>query len=381
MGSLWAKPTWYEVAGVTALAVWTVTLADTADRVLLATSLGVVSALALLLRRTAPLLPMPVVLVGMLASASVAGRPSPDDPYLLMLIWASYSAGRHASPRYQPWVAFNVLVFVALTAPDAKTASDVVFPFIFAGVPWLAGLALQLADRRAHRAEVKADALTSEMLTVAGRAEVDERLRIARELHDVMGHTLTGLSLQLQALRRRAAGGRQVTELDLLVVESTTTELLGDVRRLVGLLKSDADAARRPLPGVDDLESLVQSGARHGQRVQLTMTGEPRPLPPTLSTAIFRICQESLANAAHHGGDGLVSVQVDWTTESLSLAVQNPLQHAGASNGAAPLVHGHGLAGMRERAELLGGSFRATRDVSLWTVSVDIPTPALPVVS
>jgi signal transduction histidine kinase len=381
MERLWKRPTWYEIAGVTALAVWTITLSDAADRVALAAAFGVAAALSLLLRRSVPLLPMATVLTCMLASDALAGRPAPDDPYLLMLIWASYSAGRHAALRYLPWVAFFVLALIGLTASEADTTSDLLFPVVFVGVPWLAGLALQLEVGRARRAEGKADALTAEILTVAGRAEVDERLRIARELHDVMGHTLIGLSLQLQTLRRGAAAGQPINETDLRLAEDTTGELLVDIRRLVGLLKSDVDAARRPLPGVEDLDELVRGGTRHGQDAVLTMVGDPRPLPPALSTALFRICQEALANAAHHGADGPVRVRLEWAPESVSLVVRNGLRATSAGDDESPPREGHGLLGMSERAELHGGTLRITKSAQLWTVSAHLPTPAMQVVS
>ncbi len=255
------------------------------------------------------------------------------------------------------------------------------FPFIFAGVPWLAGLALQLATSRAQRAESKADDLASQMLTVAGRAEVDERLRIARELHDVMGHTLTGLSLQAQTLRRRVAAGKALAEADVRTVEATTNELLTDVRRLVGLLHSDTDDERRPLPGIGDLETLVGQSARHGQQVELMVRGEPRPLPPALSTSLFRICQEALSNAGRHGGGGTVSVEVTWASDSVLLEVRNTLRGAAPESASLDWPGGHGLAGMRERAELHGGRFRVTQDEHTWKIDVVMPTPALQAVT
>lgn len=377
MKRLWTRPTWYEIAGVTALAVWAVTLADEADHSALAAALGIASASSLLLRRSVPLLPLAVTLTCLLTSATLAGYPGPDDPYLLALVWASYSAGRHAPPRSQPWPAFMVLLFVALTSPGAQAPGDIVFPFMFAGVPWLAGLALQLATNRAQRAESKADDLASQMLTVAGRAEVDERLRIARELHDVMGHTLTGLSLQAQALRRRVAAGKPLAEADVRTIETTTNELLTDVRRLVGLLHSDSDDERRPLPGIGDLETLVGQSVRHGQQVELIVRGEPRPLPPALSSSLFRICQEALSNAGRHGGGGTVWVEVTWASDSVLLEVRNDLRVAVPDDASLAWPGGHGLPGMRERAELHGGRFRVTQDERTWKIDVVMPTPAL----
>lgn len=380
MRTLWTRPTWYEVAGVTALAVWAVTLADAADRIALAAVLGVGAALSLLLRKSVPLVPLPVVLACLVATDAVAGFPGPDDPYLLMLVWASYSVGRHAAVRYQPWPAFLILLFVALTAPEARTAGDVLFPFFFAAVPWLAGLALQLSTARAQHAERRAGDLAAEMLTVAGRAEVDERLRIARELHDVMGHTLTGLSLQAQTLRRRAAAGESVSESDLRTIEGSANALLSDVRRLVGLLNEDAGDPRGPLPGADDLESLVRLGAGPGQVVTLATSGEPQPIPPALSTTLYRMCQEALTNAARHGAPGTVAVEVTWSEGWVQLEVSNPVVGEGATDESLASA-GNGLRGMRERAALHGGRLQLSQRDDRWTVTVSMPTPVSQVVT
>jgi signal transduction histidine kinase len=243
------------------------------------------------------------------------------------------------------------------------------------GLPWVGGLALQLGAARAHQAESRAEVLNSEILDTAARAEAQERLRIAREMHDVIGHSLTGLSLHAQVLRRRAEAGQDVRAGDLRALEAMAQELLTEVRGMVGLL-SDSATPLRPAPSLDDLPELVALGTRPGQELAFRVDGDPRAIPPAISASALRIAQECLTNARRHGGDGPVDLVVTWSPRSVEVESTNPLPAAPSRPEPGP---GHGLLGMRERARVHGGHVQVDATHERWHVRATLPTPVVEV--
>jgi signal transduction histidine kinase len=192
----------------------------------------------------------------------------------------------------------------------------------------------------------------------AERAVVEERNRIARELHDVIGHSVSVMTVQASAVRRRLNPEQHVERQALETVEAVGREALGEMRRMVGVLR-DRDAGgggdREPPPGLAQLDRLVEKFRTAGLPVQLSVSGQPRPLAPGLDLTAYRLVQEGLTNALRHAVDpGCADVSIAYHEEHLDVAVRD--DGVGAQPGAEA---GHGLLGMRERVAVYGGQLIA----------------------
>jgi signal transduction histidine kinase len=241
----------------------------------------------------------------------------------------------------------------------------------------LAGLLLGL-NRRDHRLRAeqsavllaKADQLREEQATVAA---LGERARIAREIHDVLAHSLGALALNIQAARAVLTDqhdeARAVEILDQ--AQRMATDGLGETRRAVHALRGET----LPLPeGLAELSAAHQR--RHGARVTFEVSGAPRPLPPDAGLAITRTAQEALVNTAKHAPHQPVQLSLDYGEASTSLTVVNHLPENGHGSDGAGLatVNGrYGLTGLRERLLLLDGTLSAGRTGADWVVVAEVP--------
>jgi signal transduction histidine kinase len=310
---------------------------------------------------------------GAFAGLFVASRwMSTDDPFLGLLVMACFLAGRHARLSRQPWAAAGVLLLLSANVFGSVRATDaeVVFPVLLTAGPWLLGLVVQLAMQREHEAARRAAHLEADQATQIRQATAEERLRIARDFHDVVAHEISAVSLQAQLLRRDAEAGRPVTPEQLRDIEQTANRAMHDARRLLGVLRASEPARLDPQPGLTDVDALVSSERALGHVIAMDSRGSTRPVAPALSHAAFRILQESLTNARRHGC-GETRVTVDWLPNELQFVISNPM--TGNPLGAT----GHGLPGMQERAELFGGSMTASSRDGQWVVHVSMPIPVL----
>ena len=204
-------------------------------------------------------------------------------------------------------------------------------------------------DRRLRLAERERD-------LAAREAVVEERARIARELHDAIAHNVSMMVVQAGAERRTLDEGSQTREV-LETVEHIGRSALTEMRRLVGMLRSDGDDPLAPQPGLRDLPTLVTQVREAGLPVELHVDGDPRELPVGLELSAYRIVQEALTNALKHaGGDAHATVRVAYGADSLELEIADDGAGAPVTVGG-----GHGLVGMRERVALYGGRFEAAR--------------------
>jgi signal transduction histidine kinase len=205
-------------------------------------------------------------------------------------------------------------------------------------------------ERRAQIAERERD-------LVAREAVVEERARIARELHDVIAHHVSMIVLQAGAERRVLDGANASTREVLETVERTGRSALTEMRRLLGMLRGDANEPLTPQPGLSDVPVLVSQLREAGLPVELHVEGEPGELPVGIELSAYRIVQEALTNALKHAGEASASVSIRYGSDSLELEIAD--DGAGAS---APVSSGgHGLLGMRERVALYGGRLDAGR--------------------
>ncbi|WP_405619353.1 sensor histidine kinase [Streptomyces sp. NBC_01508] len=220
----------------------------------------------------------------------------------------------------------------------------------------------------------------SDRLVAAERraADLAVRNRLARELHDSVGHALSAVTLQAGAARRvldsDAPGDREFVREALAAIEETTRRTVGELDSVLGLLRRDDEPdAGRDDPSGPTLDALDGLLAHCGVHVALTVEGDVATVPEPVSREAYRITQEGLSNALRHGTAAPVTLHVALSTEKLEITMENPLPAA------EPVVRpggGRGLRGVAERATLLGGHAHAGPDGPLWRLSVALPLPS-----
>jgi len=254
--------------------------------------------------------------------------------------------------------------FVAGFGPKGSPKSTVLFSVVALIVMLLVRRVLGDRERRAQLAERERD-------LAAREAVVEERARIARELHDAIAHNVSMMVVQAGAERRVLDETTGSTKEVLVTIERIGRGALTEMRRLVGMLRSDAGDPLAPQPGLDDLPSLVERVREAGLPVELHVDGNRRELPVGIELSAYRIVQEALTNALKHAGQARASVHVRYGRDSLELEIVD--DGPGAQ---APVVSGgHGLVGMRERVALYGGRLDAgRRPTGGFAVRVLLPT-------
>ena len=189
-------------------------------------------------------------------------------------------------------------------------------------------------------------------MTAADRAVAEERRRIARELHDVVAHSVSVMTVQAGAVRRLLRPDQERERQALEVVEATGRAALTEMRRLVGLLREQGAMPEfSPQPSMRAVDVLVGTIREAGLPVELEIDGEPRELPPGVDLSAYRVIQEALTNALRYAGPAQAWVTVRWREEALELEIANDGRSAPGVGGG-----GHGLTGLRERVALVGGT-------------------------
>ncbi|MGH2968311.1 MAG: sensor histidine kinase, partial [Solirubrobacteraceae bacterium] len=191
----------------------------------------------------------------------------------------------------------------------------------------------------------------------AREAVVEERARIARELHDVVAHAISVIVLQARGGRRMLAEDPDDTRRALDAIEHAGAQALAEMRRLLGMLRqADDELALAPRPSLTRIDELVAQLAATGLPVAVTVEGEPLELPPGIDVSAYRIVQEALTNALKHAGPARAHVTLRYTPDELELVIVD--DGAGTGNGGGS---GHGLAGLRERVAVYGGELESGR--------------------
>jgi signal transduction histidine kinase len=190
------------------------------------------------------------------------------------------------------------------------------------------------------------------------RAVLEERVRIARELHDVVAHHVSVMGVQAGAARRVMARQPDKAEEVLSSIEASSRQAVVELHRLLGFLRraDDQPDELSPQPDLAQLEVLVAQAGQGGLAVELSVEGEQRPLPPTLEVSAYRVIQEALTNALKHSGGTTATVRVGYTDTVLEVEIRDDGK---GPAGGLDNVGGHGLMGMRERIGLHGGHLRA----------------------
>jgi signal transduction histidine kinase len=228
---------------------------------------------------------------------------------------------------------------------------------VFIALPLLLGAAVRSLRERQHELAAQAAELEREREENARRAVLEERVRIARELHDVVAHHVSVMGIQAGAARRVMASRPEQAEAVLSSIEASSRQAVVELHRLLGFLRrADQADELAPQPDLAELPELVAQAGQGRLAVELSVEGDRRPLPRTLEVSAYRVIQEALTNALKHSGGTTARVRVDYTPSALEIEV---LDDGGSSDRAGDSVGGHGLIGMRERVGLHGGHLRA----------------------
>ena len=305
----------------------------------------------------------PVGVLSVVALLFVAGLATGQ---LYVLFWggflpfavAVFSAARYGLGR-EPYVgaalAAAVLLYLDLFVDELQEPGEIIFHWLVTTVVWSFGWGLQRFERRARESSRQAIAAQVNAAERAMAAVIEERTRIARELHDIVAHSVSVMVVQAGAAEQVVEEDPAYTREALRTIRETGSGALSEMRRVVSMLREDDSgspaSALAPQPGLAALSALVDEARALGLEVSLTTVGEPRDLPPGLDLAAYRIVQEALTNVRRHAHASRAEVRLEYDADEIRLQVTDDGQ--GPVNGTAR--QGHGLVGMRERAALYGG--------------------------
>jgi signal transduction histidine kinase len=323
----------------------------------------VATTLSLRWRRRFPLLP-PMVLAGAFgaALATFAARdewPGQPTSLSMLAVWVitAYSVAAYGQ---LPVAVFGLVLTAGMSlfraALDPAIDWDPISS-LFVFIPWGTGLALRRHRRQAAELRELARQVEQEREERARAAVVEERTRIARELHDVVAHSVSVIAVQADAAEAALARDPDRSREPLRVIKETAREALVEMRRLLGILRqAESTLGLAPQPGLQQLGSLVEQTRRAGLPVELAIEGEERPLPPGVDLSAYRIVQEGLTNVRKHAGAARAWVTLRYGDRELDIAVVDDGEAEAKANGP-----GHGLVGIGERVGLLGGELSAGR--------------------
>ncbi|MFL5895015.1 MAG: sensor histidine kinase [Thermoleophilaceae bacterium] len=324
---------------------------------LVAALVTAVATLALALRRRAPLACACVV-------AAAAAVPELFGTLTIQLwgdfvplLIAAYSVTRHGSQRTAAigtGVLAAALLVVELRVPVVGTTANIPFTWIPFLASCAAGRVLQTREQRHADVSDQARRLATERDEKVREAIAEERARIARELHDIVAHSVSVMVVQAGAAEDLLDRDPQRARPPLLSIQESGRQAVADLSRMLGLLRSeDAALARAPQPRTAQLGELLAQMEKVGLPVSLTTEGTPRDLTPGVELAGFRIVQEALTNTLKHAGPATAAVRLRYADDALEIEVVDD-GRGGRVNG-----RGHGLIGMRERVTLYGGTLDA----------------------
>ncbi|QZY29666.1 sensor histidine kinase [Nocardioides coralli] len=325
---------------------------------------ALVMTLPLALRRRSPLASFVLVMLGLnLLTVAQPGFDNDSSALVIAFFVSLYSLGRHAR-GVEAWLGGVALLVVMARFVQSEGGwqqtdlGDIAFLLGFVGAPWAAGFTLRLRQDREAQLNAENEALRREQ----EQAVAEERARIARELHDVVAHAISVTVLQARGARRAMDADPEAVRRALDAIEQTNAAALGDMRRLLAVLRDTepdglhtADGDRAPQPSLAHLDRLVDHVRDSGVPVDVEVTGTRRDLPPGVDLSAYRIVQEALTNVLKHAADARATVRLDYSADELVVTVSDdgipgPL---GAPRG------GHGLIGIRERVSVVGGAVEA----------------------
>lgn len=322
--------------------------------------------------------PVPVLAVAAAGAAWAVAAIGEIYVLTAVSVVCAYTVASRSS-RTTAWTAGTAAALVVYLAAAVVDGQGWDAPESLEDVAWM-GMGVAVGDavrtRQAYVAAIRERAVRAEESRdeEARRRVAEERLRIARELHDIVAHHIALINVQsevaVHVLRQRPDQAEEA----LSHVRQSVRTVLEELSTVLTVLRraDDPELSTEPTPGLTRLAGLLDSVAAAGLRVAHHQDGDARPLPSAVDLAAYRIVQESLTNARKHGGDPVARLRLGYTTTGLTIAVENRVDPA-----ADPGAHtGHGLTGMRERAASVGGTLAAGPDAGgRFAVHAFLPAP------
>ncbi|MGH2736301.1 MAG: histidine kinase [Actinomycetota bacterium] len=314
-------------------------------------SLVLVHSLVLFFRRRAPWI---TFWINLASALGVVLMGLPLVVLALAPLIALYSVSSTVPRRRSAWglgASIATLFAADVIAGWPQDPSTIVGNLLGLFSTWLVGSFVYARQLTLEELEARTRELEAARDELARAAVTDERLRIARELHDVVAHGLSLIAVQsgvgAHVMDEQPEEGRRA----LREIEKASRQALVEMRRLLGMLREGGEANLAPAPGVNALPALVEQVSLAGPQVELQVHGPARPLPPGLDLIAYRVVQEALTNVVKHSGATRARAVLSYSPDHLIIEVVDDGGGAGAPNGI-----GHGLSGMRERVQLFGGS-------------------------
>ncbi|MEV4620804.1 histidine kinase [Asanoa sp. NPDC049573] len=330
--------------------VWAGAVAGSPRPLLAATCL--VGTVATAWHRIAPMAVLVIVLTALaVAPGALGADANAGFAWFVAALAVIVSAAYHAR---RPVVALAVtlgLLTGTVVLETGPVIADIAYACLLGTGGWLAGRTIASRTLRAELSEQRAALAEQEAQWRAGAAVIDERLRIARELHDVIGHSISVMTLHVGGVRRLLGPEHSEQRAALEAVERTGRETLAEVQRLLGVLRGFQLDDSVPAPGLAGAADLLEPARAAGICAQLTVSGDVRPLPAGLDLAAYRIVQEAVTNVLRHAAASRIDCSIEYGPAALELLVVDDGTTRGGTG-----RDGHGHIGMRERAALYGGT-------------------------
>ncbi|GIG86529.1 sensor histidine kinase [Plantactinospora endophytica] len=313
--------------------------------------------------------PLGTLAVNSLAVSTYLVVGYPYGPMLLSYLIAVYTVAAHLPVRRAAvGTAVSLVVLLAHTVVSIRGTPEGLLGLVpgsaWVAVPFAVGATVRVNRQSAAQARIEQ----------ARRLADDERLRIAQEVHDVVGHGLAAINMQAEIALHLLAKRPEQAETALTAISRTSREALDELRVTLSVVRRDAAVERAPVPGLDQVAALTDRLRRSGLPVTLELTGERRPLAVAVDLAAYRVVQESLTNVLRHAGAATAMVRIGYLPAEVTVEVLDT-GHGGA--GVAGPGAGHGLTGMRERIGALGGVLEVgPRPGGGFRVFARLPAPA-----
>ena len=302
----------------------------------------------------------------------------PPDPFTAVfpVLLAVYTCAAYAR-RSLAYIAGGVtlVALVVFNIPDAgRDFGNFASQFVLIGGAWIVGPNPWYRRQQGALLRERAERAEQEREERARLAALEERGRIAREIHDVVAHSVGVVAVQAGAARAVVDRDPEQAREALAAIEGVSRETMSELRRLLGVLREPGeDAGLAPQPGLGRLGQLAEQFRRTGLQVEVTERGGRRDLLPGLDLSAYRVVQEALTNSLKHSGATVARVLVSYGADALDLEVSDEGGNGDASR--APLGTGQGLVGMRERVAMFGGTLQAGPTDGGFVVRARFPMP------
>ncbi|ADD41731.1 sensor histidine kinase [Stackebrandtia nassauensis] len=354
---------------VTAIVViMTLTSSDISDSLLplwISWPVQLAACVALYWRRVRPQTVMAVTLVLIAIYYPLTGEGSPVFVTIMIALYSVAASGQLRASMIWAGVVMAITIGGELASP-VRHLDNIALAMFTGWCVATVAVGVTVHDRMALLAETKRRAAETAL-----REAAQERLRIARDVHDVVGHHLSLINVQASAALHRIDKDPGQAETALATIKTTSSQTLGELRKTLDVLRqSDEEPPTTPTPGLADIEALFDGVRSAGMTVDHHVDGEPRELPVEVDLACYRIVQEALTNVVKHANATRVTIRLAYRDDTIDLAITD--------DGVAEpptTTSGHGIRGMTERAQALGGELSAEPTRTGFTVHATLPAP------